>query len=319
MPGGDKGADGLTDQERAFQKKVALQKSVGVMPQVPKSLSEADMKLLYYTTSTTDSYRTKAIPESMSFSDIHNIGKKDTKYFKYKPSTAPFWQRSMCRYVQDYIPLPLGDSVINRALAETFAPMKERKMSAPSFEKVTRYKDEFQSYPTYGGPPKPFKPAQPMHVDLKSQLLEKKCRTHLEYLPLNEHLKNPEEDTLRPSRWELRVQHPTLAETRYNEDYCKDRRMANKEGFFTIEDESFRVQPASVPSRVRKAVYKANDNQWPKGPGPVKEQNITAILREPDEKKCYTAGLSPRPPAPKARNPPAPKEVGSSRASSQRK
>ena len=33
----------------------------------------------YYTTATEDSYKTKAIPESMSFSDIHNIGKKDTK------------------------------------------------------------------------------------------------------------------------------------------------------------------------------------------------------------------------------------------------
>ena len=48
-------------------------------------------------------YQTKAIPESMSFADIHNIGKKDTKYFKYKPSTAPFWQRSMCRYASDYV------------------------------------------------------------------------------------------------------------------------------------------------------------------------------------------------------------------------
>ena len=43
------------------------------------------------------------------------------------------------------VELPLGDSVVNKALAETFAPMKERKMSAPSFEKVTRYKDEYQA------------------------------------------------------------------------------------------------------------------------------------------------------------------------------
>ena len=91
------------DPKAAFDKKVALQKSSGVMPKVPKSLSEADLKLLYYTTSTQNSYQTKAIPESMSFADIHNIGKKDTKYFKYKPSTAPFWQRSMCRYASDYV------------------------------------------------------------------------------------------------------------------------------------------------------------------------------------------------------------------------
>jgi hypothetical protein len=290
--------DTRTDKQKAFDKKVALQKSVGVMPRVPKSLSEADLKLLYYTTATEDSYKTKAIPESMSFSDIHNIGKKDTKYFKYKPSTAPFWQRSMCRYVQDYIPLPLGDSVINKALAETFAPMKERKMSAPSFEKVTRYKDEFQSYPTYSGPPKPFKPSNPMHVDLKSQLLEKRCRTHEEYLPMNEHLHNPEEDTLRPSRWELRVQHPTLANTRYTEDFCNDRRMADKEGFFTIEDESFRTQPASIPSRVRKAVYLQHDGQWPKK-GALNQHSVTNIMREPNEKKCLATSPPKSRPAPK--------------------
>jgi len=277
------------DAQAAFEKKVALQKSSGVMPKVPKSLSEADLKLLYYTTSTSNSYQAKAIPESMSFSDIHNIGKKDTKYFKYKPSTAPFWQRSMCRYVQDYTELPLGDAVINKALAETFAPMKERKMSAPSFEKVTRYKDEYQSYPTYGGPPKPFKPSNPLHVDLKSELLEKKCRTHCEYLP-NMDVHPPEDDCIRPSRWELRVQHPTLASTRYHEDFCTERQMASKGKMGTIEDESFRVYPSSIPSRVRKAVYLQNEGSWPKKNALTTTPTITSIMRDPDPDRA----ISPR-------------------------
>jgi hypothetical protein len=290
------------DPKAAFDKKVALQRSSGVMPKVPKSLSEADLKLLYYTTSTQNSYQTKAIPESMSFADIHNIGKKDTKYFKYKPSTAPFWQRSMCRYHQDYVELPLGDAVINKALAETFAPMKERKMSAPSFEKVTRYKDEYQAYPGYQGPPKPFKPSNPLHVDLKSELLEKKCRTHCEYLPhLDVH--SPEEDIIRPSRWELRVQHPTLAATRYHEDFCNEREMAPDAGRFKIEDESFRVFPSSIPRRVRKAVYNVNEAQWPKDGSAVNIiQNITDIMRDPDGDRA----VSPRRPNPVPRNPPQP-------------
>jgi len=290
------------DPKAAFDKKVALQKSSGVMPKVPKSLSEADLKLLYYTTSTQNSYQTKAIPESMSFADIHNIGKKDTKYFKYKPSTAPFWQRSMCRYASDYVELPLGDSVVNKALAETFAPMKERKMSAPSFEKVTRYKDEYQAYPTYQGPPKPFKPSQPLHVDLKSVSLEKKCRTHMDYLPhMDVHL--PEEDCIRPSRWELRVQHPTLAATRYHEDFCNEREMAPDAGQFKIEEESFRVFPSSIPSRVRKAVYNVNEASWPKdGKAPYMIQNITDIMRDPNGDRA----VSPRRPAPVPRKPPAP-------------
>ena len=45
------------DPKAAFDKKVALQKSSGVMPKVPKSLSEADLQLLYYTTTTKNSSR----------------------------------------------------------------------------------------------------------------------------------------------------------------------------------------------------------------------------------------------------------------------
>ena len=83
-------------------------------------------------------------------------------------------------------------------------------------------KYRYQAYPTYQGPPKPFKPSQPLHVDLKSVSLEKKCRTHMDYLPHMD-VHSPEEDCIRPSRWELRVQHPTLAATRYHEDFCNER------------------------------------------------------------------------------------------------
>jgi hypothetical protein len=279
----------VADAKAAFEKKVALQKSSGVMPKVPKSLSEADLKLLYYSTTSTSAFAAKPIPETISYADIHNIGKKDTKFFKYRPSTAPFWPRSMCRYVEDYQELPLGDSVINKALASTFAPMKERKLSAPSFEKATRYKEEYHSYPTYGGPPKPFKPANPLHVDLDSKSLEKKSRIHDEFPSHNDHLKNPEGECIRPSRWELRVQHPTLASTRYAEDFCSERPVATVErGKPSFEDESFRTNPGSIPNRVRKAVYNQHDGAWPRKGAMDDMSRVTDIMRDPDLQRAIS-------------------------------
>ena len=40
--------------------------------------------------------------------------------------------------------------------------------------------------------------------------------------------------------------------------------MAPDAGQFKIEEESFRVFPSSIPSRVRKAVYNVNEASWPK-------------------------------------------------------
>jgi hypothetical protein len=287
----------VADPKAAFDKKVALQRSSGVMPKVPKSLSKEDVKMLYFSTQTETAYKPKPWVDTISYSDIHNIGKKDTRFYKYRPSTAPFWSRDMSRYVSDYKELPLGDSVINKALASTFAPMKERKIPAPSFEKMTRYKEEYQPFPSYKGPPKPFVPANPLHVDLKSESLEKKCRQHEDFPPHME-VQNPEDNCIRPSRWELRVQHPTLASTRYVEDYCGERRSASVEkGKPSFEDESFRTNPGSIPNRVRAAVYNMTEGSWPKE-GQLDEalpRTITEIMRDPDLKRAVSPKKKRRP------------------------
>merc|ERR1712032_520094 len=73
---------------------------------------------------------------------IHNMGKKSTKYMEYQAMRAPLVDRTACLYFRDFNPKPVGDSVFNKELAENFKG-GHRLASTPSFGLTSSYADNF--------------------------------------------------------------------------------------------------------------------------------------------------------------------------------
>eukprot|EP00928_Gymnodinium_smaydae_P054349 TRINITY_DN38135_c0_g1_i1.p1 TRINITY_DN38135_c0_g1~~TRINITY_DN38135_c0_g1_i1.p1 ORF type:complete len:278 (-),score=60.70 TRINITY_DN38135_c0_g1_i1:123-899(-) len=55
-----------------------------------------------------------------NYVEVHGIGQRKSKYLDFQLKTAPLLNRTACRHNQAYGPLPLGDNVVNRALATSF-------------------------------------------------------------------------------------------------------------------------------------------------------------------------------------------------------
>lgn len=55
-----------------------------------------------------------------NYIDVHDIGKRTTKFLEYQVCKAPLTNRNACKHTQDFVPLPLGDAAVNRSLAESF-------------------------------------------------------------------------------------------------------------------------------------------------------------------------------------------------------
>jgi len=103
--------------------RLALMASAGPLPKCnPEFLTREQMQRLYYrTTQSTDvPGRQPAKDPDENFQDIHNIGQRPTKYFPVDGFKAPLVNRLACNYTKSYQPLPLGDNIVNKALAENF-------------------------------------------------------------------------------------------------------------------------------------------------------------------------------------------------------
>lgn len=82
-----------------------------------------------------------------NFDQIHNMGKKNTKYLKYQPSKAPLVDRTACKYNQEFTVKPLGDCTTNKALAENFKKGgMSRNMSSPFLGVQSSYMETFAGY-----------------------------------------------------------------------------------------------------------------------------------------------------------------------------
>eukprot|EP00405_Crypthecodinium_cohnii_P011798 CAMPEP_0206432234 /NCGR_PEP_ID=MMETSP0324_2-20121206/7805_1 /ASSEMBLY_ACC=CAM_ASM_000836 /TAXON_ID=2866 /ORGANISM="Crypthecodinium cohnii, Strain Seligo" /LENGTH=227 /DNA_ID=CAMNT_0053898247 /DNA_START=317 /DNA_END=1000 /DNA_ORIENTATION=- len=55
-----------------------------------------------------------------NYIDVHSIGKKTTRYLEFQHSRSPLTTREACKYQKDFKPLPLGDNIINREMADVF-------------------------------------------------------------------------------------------------------------------------------------------------------------------------------------------------------
>mmetsp|Transcript_10568 Transcript_10568/g.23288 ORF Transcript_10568/g.23288 Transcript_10568/m.23288 type:complete len:257 (-) Transcript_10568:201-971(-) len=127
--------------------------SSGVFPgqTAIKSISQADLRKLTYGTTYKAGVPGKVMREEdkwENFIDIHDVGKKDTKYMKVQQNEAPLLDRSSCTNRRDFVELPLGDNIINAALADNFK--KGFKGGAAGLDASAKnnsaYKDEFAGY-----------------------------------------------------------------------------------------------------------------------------------------------------------------------------
>merc|ERR1719197_1099822 len=82
-------------------------------------------------------------PEGME--EVFGIGSRNTKYMGVQLKVAPNWDRTACRYTNDYVQRPLGDSDANRELAKTYKnrPGGAGGRSSAKIETQTHYMKEF--------------------------------------------------------------------------------------------------------------------------------------------------------------------------------
>lgn len=87
------------------------------------SVSQADLHRLTYGTTYKAGVPGKIMRQEdkwENFIDIHDVGKKDTKYMKFQRNTAPLLDHHACTSKRDFTQLPLGDNIINAELAKNF-------------------------------------------------------------------------------------------------------------------------------------------------------------------------------------------------------
>lgn len=80
------------------------------------------LKVFYQTTSMREvpGRAPSAVCVGENFDNVHNVGRKQTRYLDFQQSRAPLLSRDACQSTRDFTPLPLGDCVVNRALATQF-------------------------------------------------------------------------------------------------------------------------------------------------------------------------------------------------------
>jgi len=125
-----------------------------------------------------------------NFSGVHAIGKKDTEYMRYQKMTAPLLDRSALSSSRDFISQPLGDNVINAALARSFKSntSTSRKGLDVSAKQDSSYSAEFVEYDPRrmaSAKQRSFKPKQGRTQPLSSMthLMETRSASQLNYPP----------------------------------------------------------------------------------------------------------------------------------------
>lgn len=92
-------------------------------PSAVTSLSKEDMRRLYFRTTVGENHDGRMLSEedrAENFQDVHAIGQRTSKYMKYQVKRAPLLDRSATKHAREYIPMPLGDNLINGQLAKSF-------------------------------------------------------------------------------------------------------------------------------------------------------------------------------------------------------
>lgn len=121
-----------------------LNDSYGVFPEALPVFTRQHMQKLYFSTSYSEHQGLLGTPgENMD--DVLNMGRKDGKYMRFRPSRAPLFSREFCSYSAHYDEKPLGDHVANKMLAESFRPVRHNSGGAKIDDRSTA-KDSFVKY-----------------------------------------------------------------------------------------------------------------------------------------------------------------------------
>jgi len=175
-------------------------------PAAVKSVSQADLARLTYGTSYATGVPGRVHREEDKWEnmiDVHNLGKKDTKYMKYQKNVAPLLDRSACGSRRDFTEHPLGDNIINAELAVSFKGGLRGGAAGldVSAKNDSSYRAEFAGYDkdrSRGARPKSCKPKQSRTKTITgmTDMLETKPMSHVAHSAPNAALAKAAETVL---------------------------------------------------------------------------------------------------------------------------
>mmetsp|Transcript_60476 Transcript_60476/g.168953 ORF Transcript_60476/g.168953 Transcript_60476/m.168953 type:complete len:250 (-) Transcript_60476:227-976(-) len=113
-------------------------------------LSPEEVRKVCYRTQAMSSFPGRTPTQEVmgeNFADIHAIGQRDSKYMGFQLKKAPALNRLACRHTQDFVPHPLGDNIVNKALAENFkGGLRTNQGGTPgALDTSSLYEDSFQN------------------------------------------------------------------------------------------------------------------------------------------------------------------------------
>mmetsp|Transcript_119721 Transcript_119721/g.343980 ORF Transcript_119721/g.343980 Transcript_119721/m.343980 type:complete len:248 (+) Transcript_119721:138-881(+) len=171
-----------------------------------KSVSQADLRRLTYRTTYGEGVPGRvhgAEDKWENMIDIHNLGKKDTKYMKFQKNEAPLLDRNACSTRRDFVPHPLGDNIINAELANSFKGGLKGGVAGldVSAKNDSSYRSEFAGFApedTKSARPKAFKPkaGRTTTITGMTELFETKPMSHLAHSAPNAALAKAAETVL---------------------------------------------------------------------------------------------------------------------------
>mmetsp|Transcript_8834 Transcript_8834/g.18837 ORF Transcript_8834/g.18837 Transcript_8834/m.18837 type:complete len:266 (-) Transcript_8834:51-848(-) len=188
----------------------ALYGSSGVFPgqTAIKSVSEADLCRLTYRTTTGTGVPGRVMSHEdkwENFMEVHDMGKKDTQYMKYQKNVAPLLDHSACTCRRDFVPMPVGDNIINNQLAETNKNGLNagKKPLAIEQKATSSYASEFVATSPHrmrGAKPESTKPKANRTATITGMkdMMETRPQSHVHFRPPNSELAKAGEICLAP-------------------------------------------------------------------------------------------------------------------------
>jgi len=191
--------------------KKALYGSSGVFPgsTAINSVSGDDLRRLMYRTTSGTGVPGRVMSEEDkwdNFMDVHDIGKRDTKFMKFQKNVAPLLDHSACTNRRDFVELPVGDNIINKQLAEVNKNglSSGGKNAVPvEFKPSSSYMDEFVHHGVdrmRGAKQTSTKPTAKMTATITgmTEMMETKSRSHQNFSTPNAELARAGEICLAP-------------------------------------------------------------------------------------------------------------------------
>lgn len=209
------------------------QNSTGVFPgnSAIRSVTQDEFRRLTYGTAYKCGVPGKVMREDdkwENFMNIHAIGRRDTKYMKFQQQKAPLLDRSACGHRRDYVELPLGDNIVNSALAKSFKTGLKGGAAGNSCsaKAESAYKSAFSGYTeerTRSAKMQSFKPKQSrtMTITGMTDMLETMPSSHVTHSAPELSLAKAAEIMLArpnlslPGRWE-----GAPPKTSYKREFC---------------------------------------------------------------------------------------------------